>query len=243
MPLRRLKIALLQARHDDDPMRDHEFRCFIDQTQLEDHQFVPHNLVEPLAWSSLNQYDALMVGGSGQFYVSKKNLPNHEAVLDLMREVATRGKPTFAACFGYQLIVEALGGKIIHDPDNTEVGTFELQLTEAGAEDPLFGQLPEVFLAQQGHKDQALCLPEGVENLASSERAVNQGFRIDSLPIWGAQFHPELTRETNIDRYNAYVESYAPDLSEAERDVERAKFGESKEAGQLLRRFLELVFG
>ena len=223
-------------------MRAHEFECFLERTSLADQQIVPFNLVEPLAWSSLDEFDALMIGGSGAFYVSKKNLPSHEAVLDLMRELTSRGKPTFAACFGYQLLVEALGGKIIHDPDNTEVGTFDLQLTEAGKADPLFGQLPGIFSAQQGHKDQASCLPDGIENLASSERAVNQGLRVDHLPIWGAQFHPELTRESNIDRYNAYVESYAPDLSEAERDIERAKFTESEEAGRLLHSFLELVF-
>ena len=31
-----------------------------------------------------------------------------------------------------------MNGEVIHDPENTEVGTYELELTEEGAEDPLF---------------------------------------------------------------------------------------------------------
>ena len=43
-----------------------------------------------------------------------------------------------------------------------------MELTEEGASDPLFGQLPRRFIAQMGHFDRAIELPSGVPNLATS---------------------------------------------------------------------------
>lgn len=79
----------------------------------------------PPTLSQVREYDALMVGGSGDFYVSDANLPHFEGFLDLLREIVEIGLPMFASYFGYQRLVEALGGEIIFDPANTEVGTFE----------------------------------------------------------------------------------------------------------------------
>ena len=45
-------------------------------------------------------------------------------------------------------MARAMGGECVNDLPNAEVGTIELQLTDAGRDDPLFGQLPPTFLAQ-----------------------------------------------------------------------------------------------
>ena len=93
----------------------------------------------------VRSFDALMIGGSGDFYVSQRNMSHLDASLGFLGEVCGEGLPLFASCFGYQCLVEALGGEIIHDPDNTEVGTYEVSLTEEGCADELFGQLPSTF--------------------------------------------------------------------------------------------------
>ena len=51
-----------------------------------------------------------MVGGSGDYYVSKANLPHFEETLEVLQAVVSVGHPTFASCFGFQLMVRALGG-------------------------------------------------------------------------------------------------------------------------------------
>ena len=240
----RPRILLLQARRADDPMKGQEFDCFVDKTGLPADRVVPHDLCEgPPAAAALRRFDAVMVGGSGDFYVSNGDLPAFEGTLDFLREVVRRRHPMLASCFGYQCLVQALGGEIFHDPENMEVGTYELTLTESGKADPLFGELPETFLAQLGHKDRAIVHPVSLPNLASSPRSPFQAFRIPGQPIWATQFHPELDRATNLQRFRNYIGGYAVHLTEEGREAQVALFRESPEASDLLRRFLKLVFG
>ena len=69
--------------------------------------------------------------------------------------------PVFASCFGFQLVVEALGGKVIADPDRMEMGIYPIRLTLAAQADLLFHDSPDGFLAVSGHKERAVDLPAG----------------------------------------------------------------------------------
>lgn len=239
-----VRVLLLQARNPGDPMKAQEHACFVERTGLAADAIVCHNLAEgPPSLDTVLAHDALMVGGSGAYYVSRRDLPRFEVLLDVLRAVVDAGHPTYASCFGYQCLVQALGGEIVFDPDHAEVGTYELELTEAGHEDPLFGALPPRFPAQLGHKDRAVRAPDGVPNLVRSERSPFQALRIPGAPIWASQFHPELDRATNLERFVTYMEGYAPYMDEAEREAAFAQFGESPDASSLLSRFLIEVFG
>ncbi len=239
-----LRFLLLQARESDDPMLGRERRSFAEHLGVEEERVVPRNVLDgPVAAADLGRADALLIGGSGEYYVSKDHLPNAESVYDLLREVALRGHPTFASCFGFQLMVRALGGEVIHDPESIEVGTHELELTPEGLADPLLGQLPERFAAQLGRKDRALSMPPGVPNLATSERNPHQALRLPGRPVWATQFHPELTAEENRVRFERYLDHYGAQLTAAERAAALERFQPSPEANTLLRRFVRLVFG
>ncbi len=239
-----LKILLLQARNHGDQAKSEERQSFAERAGLDLEQVVPHDLLAgPPTTAQVLRYDALMVGGSGDYYVSKKNLPGFWEVLDLLREVVGRGHPTFASCFGFQLMVRALGGEIIFDPANMEVGTYELTLTDAGRQDELLGVLSPRFMAQLGRKDRAARIPAGCVHLASSERAPFQAFKIPNQPIWATQFHPELTGEENRLRFDRYRQGYGSVMSEEEQQLTVSRFRESPETETLIARFLELVFG
>ena len=118
-----------------------------------------------------------------------------------------------------------------------------LELTDAGLEDPLIGELPASFLAQEGHKDRVTRNPEGIPNLAGSTLSPRQAFRVPGQPIWATQFHPELDRTANLCRFDHYVAGYARHMDEGAQHAARARFQESPETSKLLPRFLELVFG
>jgi len=234
----------LQARNLDDPVRQEERRSFAQKTGLPIEQIVPYDLLAgPPSLSQVRRFDAVMVGGSGDFYVSKRSLPEFDAQLELLAAVVETGFPMFASCFGFQVLVQALGGAIVHDPANVEVGTYELTLTAAGNEDPLLGLLPPTFSAQLGRKDRADRLPDGVVHLAFSERSPYQSFRIPGKPIWATQFHPELDLESNRLRFERYLKGYSRHMSETERDEARRRFRDSPHTDQLLPGFLDLVFG
>jgi GMP synthase (glutamine-hydrolysing) len=235
---------LLQARQANDAARDEERSSFAAMTGLSLDQVVPYDLLTRTpTLEEIRRHSALMVGGSGAYYVTKGNLPGFQEVLAVLRQVVEVGHPTFASCFGFQLLVEALGGRVVYDPLNMEVGTYTLRLTGAGQQDELFGYLPPAFRAQLGHKDRANALPPGTLNLATSEHAGLQALRVPNKPIWATQFHPELTKEENLKRFNRYLDGYASLMSQDEVRETLARFDHSPEANELLVRFLSVVFG
>ena len=235
-----IRLLLLQARLADDPMRERE--CFVRATGLPRENVVPFDLCDRAPTiGETRQFDALTIGGSGDYYVTKGDLTDFAQLLETLREVVGIGHPTFASCFGYQLLVHALGGEIIHDPSRTEVGSYEMVLTPEGRVDELFTFLPDRFWAQLGHKERASRHPDGVPNLAGSELSPFQALRIPGRPVWASQFHPELDHETNLDRFRHYESSYAT-YREGERGKAAKRFRDSPEASSLLARFLELVF-
>jgi GMP synthase (glutamine-hydrolysing) len=239
-----LRFLLLQARRSDDTAREEEHVSFSQKLGIPLSSITCHNLLSgPPNLQRVREFDALLIGGSGDFYVSKRNLPSFGKLIELLREVAEIGHPTFASCFGFQCLVEALGGEIIHDPENTEVGTYQIELAAEGINDPLLGSLPESFLAQLGRKDRAAKLPPSVPNLAFSSKCPYQAFRIPGQPIWAFQFHPELGRYENRLRFERYIEGYAPFLDSQERERALNGFKESPETESLLSTFVQLVFG
>ena len=239
-----LRILLLQARDEDDPMKEEEVLSFAEKSGLAPEQFEQHDLLSgPPRLARVLEHDAMMVGGSGDYYVSKRNLPAFDELLEVLAEVVAAGQPTFASCFGFQLLTVALGGEIVHDPESTEVGTYELRLTGAGARDELLGSLPPRFMAQLGRKDRAARLPDGLSNLASSELNPYQAFRVPHQPVWATQFHPELDARTNRDRFMRYLDGYAMHMTPEQRRVALERYHESPETATLLPSFLRLVFG
>ena len=240
-----LKVLLLQARNPDDPVRHEERRSFAAKTGLALEQIVPWDLLGgPPTLSEARMFDAVMVGGSGDYYVSKRSLPHFEAQLEFVADIVATGHPMFASCFGFHILVAALGGEIIHDPGRTEVGTYELTLTTEGNQDELLGRLPPKFAAQMGRKDRAAELPPGVVHLATSELNPNQALRIPGQPIWTTQFHPELDEETNRGRFLRYMSGYAAHMTpRQQKEALDSRFGPSPETDKLLPAFLKLVFG
>ena len=204
-----LRILLIQARSADDPMADHELQAFANRCELSRDQFTTFNVaVDDIDEFHPSDVDAIMIGGSGAFSLVNGGFSWHQAYLDLMREILTRGIPTFASCFGFQGIVQATGGKLARDESMAQLGTYKIELTDEARVDPLFGDLPECFDAQLGHNDSATELCDDLIHLAKSEDCKYQAIRVKNKPIVATQFHPELTRECNLDRFRNYLENY-----------------------------------
>ncbi len=188
------------------------------------------------------EHDCVLVGGAGEYGIGDAGEhPWLARFIDFCGELAARGSPTFASCFGFQAMVAAAGGAVKPDVARAEIGTFEVTLTDAGGADPLFGPLGPRFYAQFGHKDRALGVPSGLVNLASSARCAFQAFTVQDKPIYATQFHPELSMERNRDRYFRYVRNYVrPEMPDTAEQM-LASFRETPEASSLLRRYVEEV--
>lgn len=207
-----LSFCLLQIRNPTDPMRGHEVECFVRRLEVDPHQVTAVDVLnESLDASIHERFDALLIGGAGEFGVLD-DFPHIRRTLDFIGESAGRGFPIFGSCFGFQALSLALGGEVVRDPSRGEFGTHDVALHAAAAGDPLFTALPSRFTAQQGHKDHVVRLPAGASHLAGSERSPFQAARFGDALIWGTQFHPELTEDDNRLRVLTYRERYGLQL-------------------------------
>jgi GMP synthase (glutamine-hydrolysing) len=231
---------LLQVRDPNDPMIDHEIACFAGALQCGDEQIATFDLLDGCPTpADLNAHDIVLLGGSGDYSVATGG---HwlEPALDAMRELHRMAKPTFASCWGFQAMARAMGGTVVTDLDRAEIGTHEVILTDAASNDPLFAALPARFDAHMGHQDVVDVLPAGAVNLVRSERNEHKAFTFPGLPIYGTQFHPELTRMTLLDRLRRYPKYVASLAGTSIEDVERACH-DSPETDGLLPRFVEHI--
>lgn len=203
-----MKFRLLQARLASDPVRGEERASFARKLGVPDADVLPFDLIGGAELGPIiDGVDAVLVGGSGEFGVCD-GAPWLPAFFDVLGGLADQGFPTFASCFGFQGLVVALGGEVRPWPEGSEVGSYELGLTELGSQDPLFGRLPPTFIAQEGHKDCALRLPDSLVHLVRSERCEHQAVRVAGKPVWATQFHPELSGDENSERFGRYFELY-----------------------------------
>jgi GMP synthase (glutamine-hydrolysing) len=102
--------------------------------------------------------------------------------------------PVLGVCFGHQIVAHALGGRVEKNPMGWEVGSQEVELTDEGACDPLFRELPRRFPAMQSHQDIVVSLPPGARVLARNAMSEYQAFALGDR-IRTVQFHPEYTAE------------------------------------------------
>jgi GMP synthase (glutamine-hydrolysing) len=241
-PSRKLRFLLLQVRNATDPMRDQEVTCFARALNCDPDQIGIFDLLSGAPTvRQLDPIDMVLLGGSGDYSVAEGGswLP---PALEAMRELYDLNKPTFASCWGFQAMARALGGRVVTDLNRAELGTVPVYLTGAGREDPVFGHCGPDLQTHMGHQDIVDELPKNTILLASSDKVINQAFRVVGKPIYCTQFHPELTQATFLERVGAYP-WYVERIAGLPLDVFISRCGETPAANQLLQRFVTLVFG
>jgi GMP synthase-like glutamine amidotransferase len=141
---------------------------------------------------SIEGLDALMVFGGSMHVDQNDGHPWLGPEKQFLRDALDRGVPILGVCLGSQLLAEAAGA-VPHRSPEPEIGWYDIEITDAGAADPLFGPLaPSVVVFEWHHY--VAPLPPGAVELARTPACV-QAFRIDGAPAWGLQFHAEVTRE------------------------------------------------
>jgi GMP synthase-like glutamine amidotransferase len=172
-----------------------------------------------------DDFDALMIFGGSMHVDQEDGHPWMAPEKEFIRRELDRGTPILGVCLGSQLLAEAAGASP-HRIEPPEIGWYEIEITEAGAADPVIGPLaPSVELFEWHHY--AAPLPPGAVELARTPACV-QAFRIDRRPAWGLQFHAEVTRRDLLSWLDAWDSSEASETgldperirSESERRIE-----------------------
>ncbi|CAF0698638.1 type 1 glutamine amidotransferase [Candidatus Methylacidithermus pantelleriae] len=107
-----------------------------------------------------------------------------------LKKAIALGIPVLGVCLGGQLLAKAAGGRVTRSVAK-EIGLFEVELTPAGREDPLFSGFPQRFPVFQWHGDTFSDLGPGIL-LARGAPCEHQAFRVGTL-AYGVQFHLEVT--------------------------------------------------
>jgi GMP synthase (glutamine-hydrolysing) len=163
-------------------------------------EWLPHEGPPPRA----DGFDAAIVFGADAQVDQEESVSWLRPEKQLVRELLDRGTPTLGVCFGSQLLAEAAGAEV-RRAAQPEIGWHEVELTAEGRADPLLGFLPQRFESLQYHHYEWL-LPPGAVELARSARCL-QAFRLGERPVWGVQFHPEVTEPD----YGEWLDGWADD--------------------------------
>lgn len=135
--------------------------------------------------------DALVVFGGEQSALDDHTHPYLPKLARLMADYTATERAVLGICLGAQVLARAYRGQNLLGK-TPEFGWVPVTLTEEGAADPVLGALPRTFPIYQWHSD-TFTLPEGAVQLARSEAAAQQGFRIGRA-TYGTQFHFEANR-------------------------------------------------
>ncbi len=107
------------------------------------------------------------------------------------------GLPILGICYGMQTMAEQMGGKVASS-EKREFGYAQVEVT---ANSPLFADIAD-HLSEQGrplldvwmsHGDKVVQVPETFNVIASTASAPIAAMQHESLPLFGVQFHPEVT--------------------------------------------------
>jgi len=131
--------------------------------------------------------EALSLGASGFLLSPGPCTPNEAGVsLDLVGAAAQAGVPLLGVCLGHQSIGQFFGGKVVR-------GGLMHGKTSPVTHDGtgVFAGLPSPFTATRYHSLVVEEVPSCLVVNARSDDGHTMGFRHETLPIHGVQFHPE----------------------------------------------------
>jgi len=208
-----LKILYIQIR-DDDETKQEELDEFVRFSGLLPEQFTVLNVFETPEFDPerADGFDAVFVGGSSDASVMKaEKYPFVASTKKLLARSAEMSRPVFASCFGFQVAVDALGGRLTLDPRNIVNADEEINKTVEAKNDPVFRNTPDSFYAISFHNERADELPTGAILLAHSKTSPFQAFKLDGKPFYAFQFHPEIDRQDLVNRITRYIDRYYKD--------------------------------
>lgn len=131
-----------------------------------------------------------LILGGGPYSVYDEGAPHADpAYFDL-------NIPILGICYGQQELAHRLHKDNVVAGVHREYGSAELTAKSINAHvDRLFQGLESSMKVWMSHGDKLAKLPEGFHTIATTKNSEYAAIAHDTQPIYGIQFHPEVTRE------------------------------------------------
>lgn len=150
---------------------------FFERQSIPFEKTTPH-LCRP---DKLEKYDHIVLSGR------RRNDQRTNAVNSgLVRHAVNSGTRLLGICYGAEIMALALGGTIKRR-HSLRAGDGTARVTK---ENPLCGGTLDVF---ESHRYEVASLPDGLVPLAESEECRYEIIRHETEPVFGTQFHPEMS--------------------------------------------------
>ncbi len=147
--------------------------------------FTIRHLLASAPLGDAGEHDGLLLSGSE---LSAAGETERDAELcTLIRGFADAGKPILGLCYGEQMVARALGGRC----RRAAVPEFGWKRVTTRP-NPLFKDLDDL-IPIHSHYDEVCDLPPDFETIAWTDDCAIQAFQVRDRPIWGVQFHPEMS--------------------------------------------------
>lgn len=174
---------------------------------------------DPQKIQKLRRASFLVLSGSG---MSAYKFQEHDASVtpedrtyieraeDVIRNQLGDGKWVLGICYGGQLAVHAVGGRLGRLPKNpygntvTEAGWLPHELTLKGRNDEVFGHLPDTFYASHFHSDFVAELPKSGTKVPTENGEI-EVVRADVLATRNGYLDRDGLRNTDITYIHAAV--------------------------------------
>jgi GMP synthase-like glutamine amidotransferase len=180
-----MKVLIIDNTRDLDCWGSADLRSFV--TKSPDRTAFVRRAPENDLPGSVRDYDRIILSGSRTSCLEEG--PWVTRLDELLREALRESRPILGVCYGHQAINRVLGGKqILRRGNEGEFGWTEIEIVERA---PLFEGLPDKFWSFSSHYEEVATLPKGMRLLARSENCAVQACRLEDLPVYGIQFHPE----------------------------------------------------
>ncbi|KAL7936354.1 hypothetical protein V8C35DRAFT_295295 [Trichoderma chlorosporum] len=139
--------------------------------------------LKDLTWKPVG---IVLSGGPSSVYA-----PDSPTVDPLVFEL---GVPVLGVCFGNQLIAFRVNPKNVAPGVNREYGETSMTIHKVGGHaDRLFEGLGDSLNVVMSHFDKVVHLPDGFQTIATTKNSEFASIAHESLPIFGIQFHPEIS--------------------------------------------------
>ncbi len=135
---------------------------------------------------NLNEFDSYILSGR------RKNDKQMNALnSEIINHAISENKSLLGICYGAEILALTLGGTI-RKSDETVKGLHKVNIT---AVNPLFEKDIQVY---QSHSYEIAKLGDELESFASSDTCKHEIIRHHDLPLFGTQFHPEMSKDGKL---------------------------------------------